>query len=166
MPDQIQRQVPLYNQESVWDYPRPPRLEVCHKHLRVIFNGIEIVNSHTSYRILETSHPPTYYISPDDLQLAYFHEVNQSSLCEWKGRASYYDITVHGKTAKQAAWFYKQPSAPYQEIANYVALYAHLMEACYVNDEKVQAQQGDFYGGWITADVVGPFKGAPGTWGW
>ena len=162
----IRRIEPKDGQESVWDYPRPPRMEACHKHLRVIFNGVEIINSHTSYRILETSHPPTYYISPDDVQMAYFQEINQSSLCEWKGRASYYDISVNGKTAKGAAWFYQQPSAPYQAMMGYVALYAHLMEACYVNDERVDAQAGGFYGGWITSDVVGPFKGAPNTWGW
>ena len=162
----IRRIEPKDGQESVWDYPRPPRMEACHKHLRVIFNGVEIINSHTSYRILETSHPPTYYISPDDVQMAYFQEINQSSLCEWKGRASYYDISVNGKTAKGAAWFYQQPSAPYQAMMGYVALYANLMEACYVNDERVDAQAGGFYGGWITSDVVGPFKGAPNTLGW
>lgn len=157
---------PQTGQESVWDYPRPPRLEVTDKHVRVVFNGITIADSRRPIRILETSHPPTYYISPEDVKPEYFKAADHSSFCEFKGRASYYMIMVADKIAPNAAWFYRNPSPDYAKLKNYIAIYPSRVDACYINDELVTAQAGDFYGGWITSDIVGPFKGEPGTLGW
>jgi uncharacterized protein (DUF427 family) len=153
-------------QESVWDYPRPPRLEDSPAHIQVIFNGVVIAETRRAKRILETSHPPVYYIPPDDLRREYFIPVAGTTFCEWKGRAAYYDIRVNGKVAPAAAWYYPNPSGPYADIRDYVAVYPDRMDACLVDGERVRPQPGDFYGGWITSAVVGPFKGAPGTHGW
>jgi uncharacterized protein (DUF427 family) len=152
--------------ESVWDYPRPPRLEPTSRRLRVIFNGVVIADSQGAFRVLETSHPPTYYIPPADLQLQYFKRTNHSSFCEWKGQAAYYNVEVGERRAENAAWFYPRPSPGFAPIKDAVAFYASMMDECYVDDERVQAQPGDFYGGWITSNIIGPFKGGPGTWGW
>ena len=162
----MQRIPPAPGQESVWDYPRPPRLEETSKHLQVMFNGITIADTHRAKRVLETSHPPTYYIPPEDIQLEYLVQTPRSSFCEWKGQASYYIVQVGDRQVQNAAWFYTQPTPGFADIKDHVSFYAHLMDACYVNGEPVQAQAGDFYGGWITNDVVGPFKGGAGTWGW
>jgi uncharacterized protein (DUF427 family) len=162
-----QRIEPGPGQESVWDYPRPPRLEESGKHIQVIFNGVVIADTRRAKRILETSHPPVYYIPPEDVQLdGYFTPTSRSTFCEWKGAASYYTIQVGDKSAANAAWFYLQPTHPYEALANHVAFYPGKMDACYVDGERVQAQEGDFYGGWITATIVGPFKGGAGTSGW
>ncbi len=157
---------PKQGQESVWDYPRPPKLESCGKHLRIVFNGEIILDTNRSFRILDTSHPPTYYIPMDAFKVGVLIPVSGSSFCEWKGEAIYYDIRVGDKTAFRAAWGYLNPNNAYPQLKNTISVYAYHMDACYVGDEKVQAQEGDFYGGWITSDIVGPFKGAPGTWGW
>lgn len=161
--DRIQ---PGPGQESVWDYPRPPLLEESAKHIQVIFNGVVIADSQRAKRVLETSHPPVYYISPEDIQMQYLTRTARSSFCEWKGQAAYYTITVGDQTAENAAWFYPNPTDRFAGIKDYVAVYPSRMEACYLNGEKVTAQPGDFYGGWITGDIVGPFKGEVGTWGW
>jgi uncharacterized protein (DUF427 family) len=116
--------------------------------------------------VLETSHPPTYYIPPEDVQMQYLQPVARSTMCEWKGRAVYFAVAVGDRVVEQAAWAYPQPTEAFQGIANYIAVYPSRMEACYVDGELVQAQAGDFYGGWITAEIVGPFKGDMGTWGW
>ena len=161
-----QRIEPAPGQESVWDYPRPPRLEDTNKHIQIIFNGVTIVDTHSAKRVLETSHPPGYYIPPTDIKMEYLLLTPQSSFCEWKGRANYYTIHVGEKEAPNAAWFYSNPTDYFKSIKDYVAFYPHLMDACYVNEEKVQPQPGNFYGGWITSDIVGPFKGIFGSWGW
>lgn len=161
--DRIQ---PGPGQESVWDYPRPPRLEASTKHIQVVFNGVIIADTHRAQRVLETSHPPVYYIPPEDIQSQYFTRTARSSFCEWKGQAAYYTITVGDRTAENAAWFYPNPTRSFASIKDYVAVYPSRMEVCYVDGEKVTAQPGDFYGGWITSDIVGPFKGGVGTWGW
>lgn len=161
--DRIQ---PAPGQESVWDYPRPPRLEPSSKHIQVIFNDVMIADSNRAQRVLETSHPPVYYIPPDDIQLQYFTRTARSSFCEWKGQAAYYTITVGEQIAENAAWFYPSPTDRFIDIKDFVAVYPSRMQACYVDGEKVTAQPGDFYGGWITSDIVGPFKGSAGTWGW
>jgi uncharacterized protein (DUF427 family) len=153
-------------QESVRDYPRPPRLEDSPAHIQVIFNGVVIADTRRARRILETSHPPVYYIPPEDLRREYFFPVNRTTFCEWKGRAAYYDIRVNGKTAPAAAWYYPDPTGSYADIHDYVAVYPGRMDACLVDGERVRAQPGDFYGGWITSAIVGPFKGDPGTLGW
>ncbi|QMS87636.1 DUF427 domain-containing protein [Nostoc edaphicum CCNP1411] len=161
-----QRIEPAPGQESVWDYPRPPRLEDTSKHIQIIFNSVIIVDTHNAKRVLETSHPPSYYIPPADIKMEYLQMTPQSSFCEWKGGAFYYKIQVGDKEVHNACWFYPNPTPAFESIKDYVAFYAHLMDKCYVNSEEVQPQPGNFYGGWITSDIVGPFKGAPGTWGW
>ncbi|MBE9205976.1 DUF427 domain-containing protein [Nostoc sp. LEGE 06077] len=161
-----QRIEPAPGQESVWDYPRPPRLEPTNKHIQIIFNGVTIADTHNAKRVLETSHPPSYYIPPEDIKMEYLISVPQSSFCEWKGRAGYYTIRVEDKEAQNAAWFYPSPTSAFASIQDHVAFYCHVMDACYVDGEKVQPQPGNFYGGWVTSDIVGPFKGGPGTWGW
>jgi uncharacterized protein (DUF427 family) len=153
-------------QESVWDYPRPPRLEESTRHLQVIFGGVVIADTRHALRILETSHPPVYYFPPTDVQMDYLQASTHATFCEWKGAASYYTLSANGKQALDAAWSYAQPAAPYAALAHYLAFYPSRVEQCLVDGELVKAQPGDFYGGWITSEIVGPFKGAQGTAGW
>ncbi len=162
----VRRIEPGPGQESVWDYPRPPRVEPTHKRIRVVFNGVTIADTHQAYRVLETSHPPVYYIPPADLNLQYLTRTSRSTFCEFKGRAAYYTIAVGERQVEDGAWFYPDPTPEFTVIRDYLACYAEPMDACYVDDELVQPQAGDFYGGWVTADIVGPFKGSPGSWGW
>ncbi len=157
---------PSPDQESVWDYPRPPRVEDVNKHIRIIFNNQLIVDTHRSKRLLETSHPPNYYIPPEDIRTEYLTKTARSSFCEWKGRANYYTLQVGDRTAENVAWYYPEISPTYKELEGYVSFYPGPMDACYVGDEKVEPQAGNFYAGWITQDIVGPFKGGPGTLGW
>jgi uncharacterized protein (DUF427 family) len=153
-------------QESVWDYPRPPRLEPTARRIRVVFAGVTIADSRRAHRVLETSHPPVYYIPPADIQMQHLSLTPQGSFCEWKGRAAYYTLVVGDRRAENVAWSYPDPTPTFAAIEGALAFYAGPMDACYVDDELVTPQPGGFYGGWITADVVGPFKGGPGTWGW
>ncbi len=162
----VHRIPPGPGQESVWDYPRPPRVEPTSRRVRVVFGGVTIADTHRALRVLETSHPPTYYIPPDDIRMEYLTPTGRRSFCEFKGAAGYYTVQVGEKRADHAAWSYARPLPGYEAIAGYVAFYPSRMDACYVDDEQVVAQEGDFYGGWITSDIVGPFKGGPGTWGW
>jgi uncharacterized protein (DUF427 family) len=150
----------------VWDYPRPPRLEDSSKLIQVVFNGVTIAETRQAKRVLETSHPPVYYIPPTDIQQSYLTRTNRSTFCEWKGQAAYYTTTVGEQRAENAAWFYPDPVPAFAALKDHVAFYPSRMEACYVDGERVQAQAGDFYGGWITQTIVGPFKGSAGTWGW
>ena len=153
-------------QESVWDYPRPPRVEDSTRHVQVWFNGVLLAETRRAKRVLETSHPPTWYIPPEDVKLEHLHENKDSSWCEWKGLTHYYDVEVNGVRVPSAAWFYQMPTRMFEELRHHVAFYPHLMEACHVDGERVTPQAGGFYGGWITGDVVGPFKGEPGSAGW
>ncbi len=152
--------------ESVWDYPRPPALENSDKHIEVFFNDILIADSSEVKRVVETSGPPVYYVPEADIEMKYLFESTHRTLCEWKGVASYYDIAVHDKRALNAAWHYPEPTRGFESIKGYIAFYAQLMDACFVDGEIVKPQHGTFYGGWITSDIVGPFKGEPGTEGW
>jgi len=151
--------------ESVWDYPRPPRLETTPRHLVVHFAGEVIADTRRGFRVLETSHPPTYYFPPEDVRREVLVRSPRRSFCEFKGEAHYWSIEVQGRRSEDAAWSYPEPSADYVQIQDYLAFYPSRVDACYVDDEPVQAQEGDFYGGWITAAIVGPFKGGPGTTG-
>ena len=162
-PDRIK---PEPGQESVWDYPRPPRVEETAKHLRVVFNGVTIAETRRAKRVLETSHPPVYYVPPGDVRMEHLVPASGSSWCEWKGRASYYEVCVDGRVADRAAWTYQEPSEGFEVIRDHIAFYPSAMEACYVDGERVRSQPGGFYGGWITDDIVGPFKGGPGTQRW
>jgi uncharacterized protein (DUF427 family) len=161
-----QRIAPQPGQESVWDYPRPPRLERVDKPIQIIFEGQTIVNTKGAYRVLETSHPPVYYLPPADIQMQYLQIAAGGSYCEWKGNALYYHLVGKEQRVENGAWSYPSPTKNFAPIANYIAFYAQNMDGCYVAGEKVTAQPGEFYGGWITANVVGPFKGSPGSWGW
>jgi uncharacterized protein (DUF427 family) len=153
-------------QESVWDYPRPPRLEECEKHIRIVFNGATIADTRRARRVLETSHPPNYYIPRDDIAMDHLVRVAGVSLCEWKGQAVYCDVICGGRRAERAAWEYPAPTAAFAAIKHHLAFYAGPMDGCYVDDEEVIPQPGGFYGGWITSDILGPFKGEPGTKSW
>jgi len=156
----------LPGQESVWDYPRPPRLEKVCARLRVIFNHQTIADTTSGYRVLETSHPPVYYFPPEDIAQPYLQAAAGSSWCEFKGRAKYWSLDVEGKRTDNAGWSYPSPSPAFTDIAGYLAFYASRVDECWVDDERVQPQPGDFYGGWITSRIVGPFKGGAGTRGW
>jgi uncharacterized protein (DUF427 family) len=134
--------------------------------VRVIYNGVTIADSDRAKRVLETSHPPTYYVPAEDVKMEHLAPAQRTTWCEWKGRARYYTVTVGDHVAREAAWGYPEPARGYEAIQNHIAFYAQAMDACYVGDEQVQAQPGGFYGGWITKDIVGPFKGGPGTMGW
>ncbi|UZQ53979.1 DUF427 domain-containing protein [Trichothermofontia sichuanensis B231] len=153
-------------QESVWDYPRPARWEETSQVIRVVFNGVTIAQTRQGKRVLETSHPPTYYIPATDIQLDCLRETSRVSVCEWKGRCRYYDVVVQGKRANFAAWRYFDPTPAFRAIQDAYGFYASRMDACYLDDELVTPQPGNFYGGWITHKIVGPFKGGPGTLGW
>jgi uncharacterized protein (DUF427 family) len=158
--------------ESVWDYPRPPRLEPSERLIQVRFGGVRLAETRRSMRVLETSHPPVYYIPPDDVRMDLLLASDQHTWCEWKGLASYYHVVVpagpghDGRRAENAAWYYPDPTVPYKELRGYIAFYPQAVDACMVDGEAALAQPGDFYGGWITRDVVGPFKGASGTRHW
>lgn len=153
-------------QESVWDYPRPPRLEATGKHIQIIFNGQTIADTRRAIRVLETSHPPVYYIPPEDIRTEYLRPGQGGSFCEWKGQARYHTLEVGDRRAENVGWYYPTPTPGFDAIRNYVAFYAGPMDGCFVDGERARPQPGGFYGGWITDDVVGPFKGEPGTSGW
>ena len=160
------RSAPGPGQESVWDYPRPPALDPCDQRVRVVFNNITIADTTDALRVLETSHPPVYYLPPADVAMEYLTQENRTTMCEFKGRAVYYTLQVDERSAAQAAWGYPSPTDRFQALKDHLAFYASKMDACYVGEKQAHAQEGDFYGGWITDDIVGPFKGGPGTVGW
>lgn len=153
-------------QESVWDYPRPPRVEDVTKRIRIIFNNELIVDTHRSRRALETSHPPNYYIPKSDIKMEYLTLSTHSTFCEWRGRPEYYTLQVGDRKAENVAWCYPEIFPTFEGLLGHIGFYPGPMDACYIDDEKVQPQEGNFYAGWITDDIVGPFKGGPGTWGW
>ncbi|MBD2579415.1 DUF427 domain-containing protein [Oscillatoria sp. FACHB-1406] len=157
---------PKPGQESVWDYPRPPRLEPSTKHIQVIFNGITLADSTKTYRVLETSHPPGYYIPATDIKMEYLTLSPRQTFCEWKGVARYYTLLAEDRKIPNVGWNYPSPTERFAALKDCIAFYPSLLDACYVDGERVQAQEGDFYGGWITNDIVGPFKGGMGTLSW
>jgi len=152
--------------ESVWDYPRPPRVEQSSRQIKVVFNDTTIAETSRAIRVLETSHPPVYYIPPGDVRQQFLSHSEYQSYCEFKGLATYYTIRVGEKVAANAAWSYHNPSSGYESVKDYVAFYPGRVDACYVDGERVQAQEGNFYGGWITSHIEGPFKGGPATASW
>jgi uncharacterized protein (DUF427 family) len=153
-------------QESVWDYPRPPRVEPCDARVIVRFNGQVLVDTSSSLRVLETSHPPGFYLPLSDFAAGALQPTRRRTVCEFKGVAAYFDVVLNGRRADAAAWLYAEPTGGYEVLRDHVALYPGLMDECTVDGELVTKQDGDFYGGWITRNIVGPFKGAPGTLGW
>jgi len=153
-------------QESVWDYPRPPRVEPVPNRLRVEFAGIVLAETVSGFRVLETSSPPVYYFPPVDVRMEWLVRGERTTLCEWKGLATYWSVHVGDRFAEQAAWSYLDPDQGYEAIHDYLAFFAGTMDACYVGDQQVTAQPGHYYGGWVTPETVGPFKGLPGTEAW
>ena len=151
--------------ESVWDYPRPPKVEPVGETLRVILGGRVIAATNEAQRVLETSHPPVYYLPRHAFTCAIVASPRRS-LCEWKGMASYWSLRDEDRLVQDCAWSYPDPSPAFLVIRDHLAVYPAMMDACFVDDERVSAQPGGFYGGWVTSNLVGPFKGAPGTMGW
>jgi uncharacterized protein (DUF427 family) len=152
--------------ESVWDYPRPPRLEETSRHVVVIHRDVVVAESRRPWRVLETSHPPVYYLPADDVRTDLLEPTSRRTFCEYKGGAAYADLVVEGVRVRDAAWHYPRPASGFAPIAGAYAFYAGRVDRCLVDGEEVVAQPGDFYGGWITSEVVGPFKGGAGTSGW
>ncbi len=159
-------------QESVWDYPRPPRVEATTRLLRVTFAGQVVAETRRGLRVLETASPPTIYFPPDDVRMDLLQPARHQTVCEWKGVADHFDLLVganantSANASRRAAWSYAAPSPGYEQIAGYIAFYPARVDEATVDGEPVRAQAGGFYGGWITSEVVGPFKGEPGTQGW
>jgi uncharacterized protein (DUF427 family) len=154
-------------QESVWDYPRPPRLEKTNKNIKIVFNGVTIVDSNDAYRVLETSHPPVYYIPQKDIKMEYISRNSEhTSFCEWKGQCNYWDLDVNGHKLEAKIFSYENPTTSFVPIQGHLSFYAGPMDGCFVEGERVTPQPGYFYSGWITKDVVGPFKGSSGTMHW
>ena len=151
--------------ENVQDYPRPPRIEPVPQVVRVELQGQPVARSARALRVLETHHAPTYYFPPEDV-IAMLEQSDGRTFCEWKGVARYFDVVVDGARAPRAAWSYDRPGDAFRELGGYVAFYPGLMTACHVGDARVLPQPGDFYGGWVTPNLTGRIKGAPGTRHW
>jgi uncharacterized protein (DUF427 family) len=153
-------------QESVWSYPRPPRAEGSARHLRILHRGVVVADTRTAVRTLETSHPPTWYIPPADVDAGLLRASARRSFCEWKGVAVYFDVLVGGQRLKDVAWSYPDPTPGFVSLKDHIAFYAAPFDACSIDGEPVTPQPGGFYGGWVTPDVAGPFKGVPGSQFW
>jgi uncharacterized protein (DUF427 family) len=153
-------------QESVWDYPRPPKLEEVAEEVEVFFAGRSIAYTEAPLRVLETSHPPVYYVPPDSVDEGVLEPNGRTTDCEYKGQARYFDLVVGDQRSKDAAWTYDDPAPGYEAMAGYVAFYPGRVETALLDGEAVQPQPGGFYGGWITTAVVGPFKGLTGSADW
>ena len=153
-------------QESIWDYPRPPKVELFTGRISVIFADVTIAVTSKSYKVMETASPPCYYISQGDINMEYLFRSPHSSLCEWKGMANYWSVRVRDKVSENAGWSYEAPWDGFEIIKDCIAFYAGRVDECYIDDEKVKPQPGNFYGGWITSNIVGPFKGERGTEFW
>ena len=159
-------QSPAPGQESVWDYPRPPRVEHVDTRLRVLHAGVTVAETRHGLRVLETAGAPVYYFPPADVRREYLVRTADESLCEWKGPARYWDLMLGEARVRHVAWSYPDPFIAYLIIRDYVAFYAGKVDVCFVGDERVRPQPGGFYGGWITANVCGPFKGEPDSDNW
>ena len=162
----VRPETPGPGKESVWDYPRPPRLERTTARLEVELGGAVIASTADGWRVLETSHPPTYYLPADAFVPDVLRPATGSTMCEWKGVASYFDLVAGDVVVSRAAWTYRAPTPSFAPIAGAVAVMAGLVDRCSVDGETVAPQPGGFYGGWITSEVTGPFKGIPGSMGW
>ncbi len=156
---------PQPGQESVWDYPRPPRLATDHREVLVRSGSVEIARSSRTIRVLETASPPTFYIPPDDVAMNAIERAEGGSLCEWKGQAVYWTVATPSQRLERVGWSYPDPFPGFEAIRDYFAFYpAHL--DCFVDGIRVLPQPGRFYGGWVTPELVGPFKGEPGSERW
>ncbi len=153
-------------QESVWDYPRPPAIRPDGRLVEVRHARITIASTSAAIRVLETSHPPGYYLPPSDVRTDLLFREPRHSVCEWKGEATYWGLNIDGDRAGSVAWSYPRPAPGFEQIAGYLSFYPGRVDACLVGGERVAPQAGDFYGGWVLGEIVGPFKGDQGTWGW
>lgn len=156
-------------QESVWDYPRPPALVESSETVEVEHGGVLVARTTRSWRVLETSHPPTYYLPREAFADGVLRPVEGGTFCEWKGQAAYFDVCGgedRSAVAPRAAWTYPVPTPGFAALAHAVAVTPLAVDRCLVDGEVVTPQEGGFYGGWVTSKVVGPFKGIPGSWGW
>jgi len=151
--------------ENVQSYPRPPALEPVPQRIQVFFGGQLIVDTTAAFRVLETHHPPTYYIPPSDVSCI-LRKTSHRTICEWKGAATYFDVLAGEKSVASAAWCYERPTGAFRPIKDYLAFYANKMDRCLVGGVEVDAQAGSFYGGWLTPNLTGTAKGAPGTEHW
>ena len=156
---------PEPGQESVWDYPRPPRLEADDRRVEVKVGHIVIADSRNCFRVLETASPPAFYIPPSDVERHLLEPSSPTSVCEWKGRAVYWSVRCGERLIIDGAWSYPEPSAGFEAVAGYLSFYPSKLD-CYVAGERVKPQPGGFYGGWVTREIVGPYKGEPGTASW
>jgi uncharacterized protein (DUF427 family) len=152
-------------QESVWDYPRPPRVDHSQRVVRVKHGDTIVAETRRAIRVLETASPPTFYIPPDDVRTEWLVRAGGASMCEWKGAATYWSLELGGSKVPNAAWSYEAPFPEYGEIRGYLSFYPSKLD-CYVDDHRVSGQLGGFYGGWVTPEIVGPFKGQAGTGSW
>ena len=159
-------EIPGPGQESVWDYPRPPRVEPTDEVVEVWLGGECVARSTRTLRVLETSHPPTYYLPMASFLPTTLRPARGSTHCEWKGQATYFDVVGGERVAPGAAWTYPRPKPGFEALLGHVAVMPGAVDACYVDDERARPQEGGFYGGWVTDDLVGPFKGVPGSYGW
>jgi uncharacterized protein (DUF427 family) len=141
-------------------------VRACTSHIQIFLGGDLVCDTHRSWQVLETSHPPTYYLSRADFVDGVLRPASGSSFCEWKGAARYLDLVSGGRTARRAAWYYPSPAPGFEVLADHVAVYAGFTDGCFVDGERVIPQPGGFYGGWITSSLAGPFKGAPASTGW
>jgi uncharacterized protein (DUF427 family) len=153
-------------QESVWDYPRPAIAEPTKRHIQIIHKGVTLADSRRAWRTLETSHPPTYYIPPEDVAMEHLTPNPRRTLCEWKGQARYWDLTLATDRIDAFAWAYCDPTPGFADIKGYLAFYPDPLDQCLVDGEAITPQPGQFYGGWISQYEAGPFKGGPGSRFW
>jgi uncharacterized protein (DUF427 family) len=153
-------------QESVWDYPRPPRIERSARTAKVLFADVVVARSSRALRVLETAGPPTVYLPPGDVASAHLLPSRHKTYCEWKGTASYFHVACGDRVARRAAWTYRRPKRGFEAITEFVSFYPGRVDACYLDDELVRPHPGRYYGGWVTNDIVGPVKGEPGSRDW
>lgn len=157
--------VPLPGQESVWDYPRPPRVEPDAREVVIRAGALEVARTRRALRVLETASPPTFYVLRSDVNSALLHTAAGESTCEWKGAAGYASVVVPGTVCDRAAWFYADPLPGFEALRGYIGFYPSPL-ACFVDGQRVQPQPGRFYAGWVTPEIVGPFKGDAGSQAW
>jgi uncharacterized protein (DUF427 family) len=166
IPPGIEPVVPGPGQESVWDYPRPPRVERVAERVRVVVAGVTIADTTQALRVLETAGAPVYYLPPADIRMDLLEASSHTTVCEWKGTARYHSLTVGDRRIADVAWSYPQPNRGYEAIRDHLAFYAAKVDEAWVGDERATPQPGGFYGGWVTRKVVGPIKGEPGSSAW
>lgn len=159
-------ETPAAGQESVWLYPRPAIAEPSHRRIQIVHAGIVVADTSSAVRTLETSHPPSWYIPPDSITSGLLRSSDRRSFCEWKGEARYWHLDIGGRMLRDVGWSYANPTRAFAILRDHIAFYAAPFDRCTIDGERVRPQPGGFYGGWITSDLAGPFKGVPGSMRW